>query len=285
MGEALYRQWVADGSPFTLVRPLRHLRDLLRGYGYTVYDRGNRDHLLHDPPEDHTPYSATGWPNTARYGYGYAVDIMPPGAGSKLPSLQQLGRQLYADRAAGDIKWLKYINWEPDGNYTGPCYHDAWQPDHTRRSSSDRGHIHVSARTGYEESTAGDGYDPVAVIRGEDMAAFTDAHAATLTALGKALPALTAQAAYADARLEALAAGRDTVRSDLRGAGSPVWLVTAVKQLAAQLGVDQVDEQQVAQLVVQQLGTLDVAAAADALRAAFGDRVDELAAALVAPGS
>lgn len=272
VGETLYRQWIADGSPFTLVRPLRHLRDLLRGYGYTVYDRGNRDHMLHDPPEDHTPYSATGWPNAARYGYGYAVDVMPPAAGSGLPSLQQLGRQLYADRAAGDIKWLKYMNWEPEGNYSGSCYHDSWQPDHVRRSSSDRGHIHVSARTGYEESTAGDGYDPVAAIRGEDM---------TPADFAKLLDDPTVAA-----KLRAL-----PWQYDGRGISAPSTL-TALNELVVNLrsvltavGGDLVDEQQVAQLVVGQLGQLDVTAAAGALRAAFGDRVDELAAALVAPGS
>lgn len=41
-----------------------------------------------------------------------------------------------------------------------------------------------------------------------------------------------AQLAYVDARLEALANGRDTVRADLKGGGSPVWIVQAVKALA-----------------------------------------------------
>jgi hypothetical protein len=159
--------WIADGSPFRLSQPLADLRDRLRGYGYTVYDIGNRAHLEHDPPEDHTPYSATGYPGKALYGVGYAIDIMPQAG---LPSLQQLGAQLLADRNAtlAGARWLKYMNWEPG---TGPCYHEAWQPGYRRTSSTDRGHIHLSALTGYETSTIGAGYDPVARIRGDDMSA------------------------------------------------------------------------------------------------------------------
>lgn len=161
--------WIADGSPFRLATPARDLRDVLRGHGYTVYDIGNRTHLEAEPPEDHTPYSATGWPGTAVYGVGYAIDVMPPPAG--LPSLQELGAQVLEDRNAGvaGIRWLKYMNWEPEGNYTGPCWHESWQPSYARRSSSDRGHIHLSGLTGYESSTIGAGYDPVARIRGDDM--------------------------------------------------------------------------------------------------------------------
>ncbi|HEY0697385.1 MAG TPA: hypothetical protein VGD43_06205, partial [Micromonospora sp.] len=137
-------------------------------YGYTVYDLGNREHLEHEPPEDHTPYSATGYPRRARYGVGYAIDIMPPRRG--LPSLPLLGAQLLADRKAGvpGISWLKYMNWEPKGNYTGPCYQESWRPRYARRRSGDRGHIHLSGLTGFETSAIGSGYDPVARLRGED---------------------------------------------------------------------------------------------------------------------
>ncbi|WP_162959285.1 hypothetical protein [Micromonospora tulbaghiae] len=169
--------WVKDGSPFRLMTPARDLRDILRGHGYTVYDIGNRSHLEADPPEDHTPYSATGFPGKARYGVGYALDVMPPAAGARskvdglpLPSLQRIGAQLLADRKAGvgGIRWLKYMNWEPERNNGGPCWHESWEPTYARRSSTDRGHIHLSGLTGYETSTIAAGYDPVARIRGDD---------------------------------------------------------------------------------------------------------------------
>lgn len=151
MGQVLYDQWVAQGKPFKLTDPLVELRDLLRARGYTVYDIGNLDHLLHNPPEDHTPYSATGWPNPAKYGTGYAIDIMP---NSRLTPLSTLGKWFLDDKKAGRIPWLKYFNWEPgDGN----CWHESWQPNYSRVASSDRGHIHISART---DVLVRNGYDP-----------------------------------------------------------------------------------------------------------------------------
>ncbi|MEU5948799.1 hypothetical protein ABZ793_25015 [Micromonospora sp. NPDC047465] len=158
--------WIRRGCPFRLMQPACDLRDVLRSYGYTVYDIGDRRHLEAEPPQDHTPYSRTGYPDPAQYGIGYAIDIMPPGA-SGLPSLQQLGAQLFADRCkvVAGISWLKYMNWEPERDGGGPCYHDSWQPNHARRDSSDRGHIHLSGLTGLETSTTGAGYDPVARLR------------------------------------------------------------------------------------------------------------------------
>ncbi|MFI6270741.1 hypothetical protein [Micromonospora zamorensis] len=170
-------RWVAAGSPFRLMTPARDLRDTLRRHGYTVYDIGNQSHLEHDPPEDHTPYSATGYPGKAKYGIGYAVDVMPPPSGARskvdgqpLPSLQQLGAQLLADRngGVGGISWLKYMNWEPQRDNGGTCYQESWRPLYVRRTSTDRGHIHMSGLTGFESSTTGAGYDPVSRIRGED---------------------------------------------------------------------------------------------------------------------
>jgi hypothetical protein len=169
--------WESKGSPFRLMTPAANLRDVLRGHGYTVYDIGNQQHLEHEPPEDHTPYSSTGWPGKALYGVGYAIDIMPPKSGAKskkdglpLPTLQQLGARLLSDRKAGlkAISWLKYMNWEPERNNGGPCYQESWKPNYARRTSSDRGHIHLSGVTGMENSTVGADYDPVARLRGDD---------------------------------------------------------------------------------------------------------------------
>jgi len=157
--------------------PAQALKTKLRAHGYTVYDIGNEAHLVHEPPEDHTPYSETTYPGKSVYGVGYAIDVMPPAKGARskidglpLPSLQQLGAQMLADRKAGvpGIKWLKYMNWEPERNNGGPCYQDSWKPNYARRTSSDRGHIHMSGLTGYENSTIGAGYDPVTRIRGGD---------------------------------------------------------------------------------------------------------------------
>jgi hypothetical protein len=105
-----------------------------------------------------------------------AMDIMPPTAGQRskltgalLPSLQDLAAQLYADKQSGHpgAAWLKYMNWEPDRNNGGPCYHDVWTPDHHRSDSGDRGHIHCSARTDFYLSGTADSYDLVARTMGD----------------------------------------------------------------------------------------------------------------------
>lgn len=166
-------KWIRSGLQWRLAYPLVALRDRLRAYGYTVYDIGNTEHLDHIPPEDHTPYSETGWPITTPYGWVTAIDIMPP-ASTALPSLQALGAQIFADRQAGvpGVSWLKYMNWGPLNDRS--AVHDQWQPGYARRSSSDAGHIHLSSRSDATLWVSGDGYDPVARLRGleaeEDMA-------------------------------------------------------------------------------------------------------------------
>jgi hypothetical protein len=158
--------WLAHGQPWRPARPIRDLAQLLRGYGYAVGTIGNDEHLRHMPPEDHTPFSATGWPVAAAFGVVWAGDIMPPKHGLPVPSLAELGAQLFADRQANDpgAAWIKYMNWT-DG--AGHCVHDSWTPGHVRRASDDRGHIHVSARSDCGSYVIPAGYDPVARIRGK----------------------------------------------------------------------------------------------------------------------
>lgn len=183
MASQAYYDWKADGSPKRFSRPISAVANRLRDHGYTVYQEGNLAHLTHEPPEDHTFFSQTGWPGKTPYPYCNAADVMPPAAGQKskingkpLPSLQQLSAQLYADKQAGHpgAAFLKYMNSEPEGNNTGPCYHDTWTPNHARISSSDRGHIHLSGRSDSVTSSLSDNYDLVARITGEDTMSAAD---------------------------------------------------------------------------------------------------------------
>lgn len=156
-----YTSWVADGKPVHYARPISDLSATLRRHGYTVGTIGNSAHLRSAPPEDHTPYSATGWPLATPYPFVHALDVMTPPVGSGLPSLAVLGAQISADRNAGlaAIGWLKYMNWTPAG---AGCRHESWQPTRTIRPSTDVGHIHLSARTDLTHSDVGADYDPVA---------------------------------------------------------------------------------------------------------------------------
>lgn len=174
MATSAYYNWDAAGRPWKVARPIKALGDRLRAHGYVIYYLGNQSHQTADEPEDHTTFGVTGWPGKHPRGYVLALDIMPPRKGQRskvdgkpLPSLQALGKQIRADKQAGHrgTAFVKYMNWEPKGDYTGPCWHDSWQPNHVRRASSDRGHIHLSGRTDFHTSSVADGYDPVARIR------------------------------------------------------------------------------------------------------------------------
>jgi hypothetical protein len=166
-----YRDWVAAGRPWKFHRPIRALGDQLAAHGYTVYFEGDETHLTKDIPEDHTPFSVTGWPGPSPYPYCCATDIMPPKPGQTskitgrpLPPLRDLAAALWRDKDAGHppAGFVKYLNWEPAGDNTGDCWHDTWQPDRARTTSTDRGHIHVSGRSDAYLSTTTDGYDLVA---------------------------------------------------------------------------------------------------------------------------
>jgi len=156
-----HRKWLDWGIPSHVARPLAALRDRLRAHGYTVWDIGDTPHMDAEPPEDHTPYSETGWPIKTPYGWITALDVKEPDKGAGLPSLAELAGQIRADRLAAEpgVSWLKYMNWEPGD---GSCWHDSWQPDYARRPSTDRGHLHLSSRSDLINSAAGDAYDPVA---------------------------------------------------------------------------------------------------------------------------
>src|SRR5688572_20265337 len=77
MASQAYRDWLNAGRPYTLIRPAKAVQSALRGYGLTVYDYPNEAHLKATPPEDHTPFSATGWPGQNRRWNARALDVMP----------------------------------------------------------------------------------------------------------------------------------------------------------------------------------------------------------------
>jgi hypothetical protein len=173
MASAKYYVWVADGRPYRLARPAAALQWVLRGHGLIVYDYPDDDHLQSDPAEDHTPFAATGWPTVSAYGVGHAVDIMPRnGTAAGRAENAAIARRLIADRNAGvpGVAWIKYLNWTDE---QGVCRQERWMPNHTTRSSTDKGHVHVSSRSDCDNDTRAEGYDPLST-GGEDMDATQD---------------------------------------------------------------------------------------------------------------
>lgn len=159
MASQAYADWHAAGRPYILCRPGRDLLAVLQTAGYDCGSYPDERHLIADPPQDHTPFSATGWPVASRRWVGHAIDIMPtPG----LPPLYVLARRLIADRgqAVPGIMALKYINWTDE---SGRCRHEAWQPLHTVADSGDTGHIHLSFRSDMDtaDMVSRTGYNPL----------------------------------------------------------------------------------------------------------------------------
>lgn len=161
-----YAYWRDHGRPYALMRPAKALQRTLQGHGLTVYDYPNAAHLQANTPEDHTPFSVTGWPRASGYGIGHALDVMPRNdSDAARRENANVARQLIQDRDAGvpGVMWVKYINWTDE---RGNCQQVRWMDDdhpltHTTRSSSDRGHIHISGRSDCDDDDRAGGYDPI----------------------------------------------------------------------------------------------------------------------------
>lgn len=170
-----YTDWLNAGRPYALIRPAAAVQAALRGYGLTVYDYPNAEHLKANTPEDHTPFSVTGWPGQNRRWKARALDVMPrDGSTAARRENAGIARQLIADRDAGvpGAMWIKYINWTDED---GACRQERWMAPwdplvRTTRSSSDKGHIHISGRSDADDDARADDYDPYARMQGAEMA-------------------------------------------------------------------------------------------------------------------
>lgn len=161
-----YRDWLNAGKPYTLIRPARALQNIVRVYGITVWDYPNTEHQKADRPEDHTPYSVTGWPGGNRRWNARGLDIMPrSGSAAHVRENANIARQLIRDRDAGvpGAMWIKYLNWTDEA---GVCRQERWSDRRSTVSSSDRGHIHISGRSDADGDARADTYDPIARMRG-----------------------------------------------------------------------------------------------------------------------
>jgi hypothetical protein len=168
-----FKDWVEAGKPYTLIRPARALQRNLSAHGLTVYDYPDNKHLTASPPEDHTPFSATGFPGANRRWNARALDIMPrSGSAAHRKENADIARQLIRDRDAGvpGVMWIKYINWTAED---GRCRQERWTtPDaplqRTTKSSTDDGHIHVSGRSDVDDDSRAEDYDPIDRMTGDD---------------------------------------------------------------------------------------------------------------------
>lgn len=266
-----YAEWVADGRRHEDALALAQFAAVLRGYGYTVWTLGNDAHAKRGTPpgsraEDHMPYSSTPWPGRQPYPYVLACDI-PDDIPKGCPSLAQLADQIHRDKQASiaGTEWIKYMNWEPSGP-GGPCLHCSWQPGHVQRSSSDRGHIHISGRTDYA-TTAGPRYDPVARWRArtgkdDDMGFLDEKNTQTGRTGGQMLTDLWWAKFKGNAS--------DIEQAALKRVEATLAAIAADPGNDVVLGTEQVT--QLAGLLAPLLPTADQVAAAVAAREAAADR-------------
>lgn len=168
-----YRDWVGAGRPYTLIRPAAAVQRNIRQHGITVYDFPDESHQKASTPQDHTPYSVTGFPGFNARWKARALDIMPR-SDSKAHRKENadIARQLIRDRDAGvpGAMWIKYLNWTDE---QGVCRQERWTSRtnilaRTTTSSDDAGHVHVSGRSDVDDDERADGYDPVARMQGKD---------------------------------------------------------------------------------------------------------------------
>jgi len=119
----------------------------------------NNTHYQAVPPQDHTPFSATGWPVASPKYWVFATDVMHrPDLGVDCGVLFPYW---LAEAKAGRMPWLKYLIWQA----TIYDVRNNWQP---QASSEHFDHIHLSARTDYQLKGLG-GWS---VIQEDDMPKF-----------------------------------------------------------------------------------------------------------------
>jgi peptidoglycan hydrolase-like protein with peptidoglycan-binding domain len=153
-----YYDWVKNGEHWYAARPVNDMQKTLEGLGYTVYVIGDQNHLRADPPEDHTPFSRTGYPVSTPKGVVTAFDVMPKNG--NMADLAHLGRLIVAAREAGltQASFIKYINWTDEN---GNVFHYSWEPGESKSHSSDAGHIHVSVYSNMIDSDVASGWNPL----------------------------------------------------------------------------------------------------------------------------
>ena len=166
MASNAYYEWIDDGSPYKDCEPIKDEAAIWRSYGYTVWTKGDSSHMKADPPQDHTPFSETGWPDESAYPIGHAFDV--PNESGRMYPLWQIAEQMIRDKDANvpGTEWIKYLNYT-DKN--GDCWHVSWQPKKSKTHSDDKGHLHVSARSDMDKVNVT--YDPIARLKEADMSA------------------------------------------------------------------------------------------------------------------
>lgn len=152
MATSAYYEWVDDGRPFTVAKPIAETLAKLKAARPEAAKAGcfgsigDTAHLTANKPQDHCPFSTTGWPLSHPYPYVTAGDIMHrPDLGVDCTKIHA---GLLAAAKAGLLPWLKYWIWQ------GKRYdvRNNWAPV---TASGHYDHIHLSSRTDHINTSIG----------------------------------------------------------------------------------------------------------------------------------
>lgn len=135
-----YSEWVAAGRPLVPARPVADVIARMRAAHpqLPISYFADETHYRAIPPQDHTPYSADGWPYPDPEWMVCAVDVMHrPDLGV---DCRVLAPYWLAEARAGRFPTLKYLIWQ------AKLYdvRHGWQ---TQASSGHYDHAHLSFRT------------------------------------------------------------------------------------------------------------------------------------------
>lgn len=152
MASVAYQQWVNAGRPLTPARPVRDVVDRMK----VAYPKAaaknifswyaNEAHYTAVPPQDHTPFSATGWPGVSPRWYVFATDIMHRvdlGVDCNV-----LFPYWLKEAKAGRFPSLKYIIWQARLYSVQNNWNSQANSDHFD-------HIHLSFRTDFRDTPLG----------------------------------------------------------------------------------------------------------------------------------
>lgn len=138
-----YQDWIKDGRVWHPALPIFEIASHLRLIkGAIIGTLGDTRHLEAQPPEDHTPFSHTGWPVASPYPYVHALDY----GGT---SWEVVCDYFIMEARHGHTPWAKYIN---NGRGVEYRHQDGFTIGHP---NPDAGHMHLSIRSDWTHKSIG----------------------------------------------------------------------------------------------------------------------------------
>ena len=142
MSEPTYQQWVTGGKVWHPAQPIAQIAAALWSLHGEVGTIGDTAHLTAKVPEDHCPFSHTGWPLPNIYPYVCAIDYSGP-------KWVEIRNWWIYNAHVGHAPWSKYIN-------TGHGMEYRHDDQFTKGvSNSDLNHVHLSIRSDWTHKSIG----------------------------------------------------------------------------------------------------------------------------------